>query len=149
MFAAKLFLIVAATAAAAVASPPAAAVNSAAAAAPTAPAAATSPTPTSPPRPPQPPSAYVRTTDWTDGCTDWSLQSFGAAGPKWVFTCTNTNFYDFYDPVNYPNAWYQGWDRYFWNADTQKAILWDYGGYDAWMDWYNDCPFYFAGACPT
>ena len=86
------------------------------------------------------------------GCTDWSLQSnwpFSVANPKWVFTCTNTDFYDFYDPVNYPNAWYQGWDRYYWNANAQKAVLWDYGGYDAWMDWYNDCPFGFAGACST
>jgi hypothetical protein len=102
-----------------------------------------------PPPPPAPPSAYVRTTDFTDGCTDWSLQSDWPGSPTWVFTCTNTDFYDFYDPVNYPNAWFQGWDRYFWNADTQKAILWDYGGYDAWMDWYSDCPFYFSGACQT
>jgi hypothetical protein len=102
---------------------------------------------TTPPRPPQPPSAYVQTATY-DGCTDWSLQStwpMSAANPKWVSTCWNTYWYDPSDP----DAWYQTLDSYFWNADLQKAILWDYGVWDNWMGWYWDCPFYFVGACPT
>jgi len=100
-----------------------------------------------PPRPPQPPSAYVQTATY-DGCTDWSLQStwpMSVANPKWVFTCWNIYYYDPSDP----EAWYETYDSYFWNADLQKAILWDYGVWDNWLGWYWDCPFYFVGACPA
>jgi hypothetical protein len=103
---------------------------------------------TTPPRPPQPPSVYVQTAAYNNGCSDWYLQSnypMSTANPKWVFSCSNTYWYDPSDP----EAWYQTYDSYFWNADSQKAILWDYGVWDNWMGWYWDCPFYFVGACPT
>jgi hypothetical protein len=77
---------------------------------------------TTPPPPPGPPSAYVQTANYTDGCTDWSLQStppMSAANPKWVFTCTNTYWYD----PNDPDAWWESWNRYYWDANTQTAIL--------------------------
>ena len=101
---------------------------------------------TTPPRPPEPPSAYVQTANYTDSCTDWSLQStspFSVSNPKWVFTCTSTYSYDPTDP----DAWWESWNRYYWDGNSQTAILWDEGIWDNWYWWYYDCTFYPAQAC--
>jgi hypothetical protein len=104
-----------------------------------APAAAT----TTPPRPPQPPSAYVQTATY-DGCTDWSLQStwpMSVANPKWVFRCWND-----YGDSSYS---YETSDSYYWNADLQKAILFNQAVWDS-TGWYWSCTFYSGGgACPA
>jgi cytolysin (calcineurin-like family phosphatase) len=93
-----------------------------------APAAATT---TSPPRPPQPPSAYVQTANYTDGCSDWFLDS-----TSWQFNCSNT----------YGDEWYS-WgttDWFYWNAAQQNAILYAKSGWDS-NDWFWWCPI--VGAC--
>jgi hypothetical protein len=103
-------------------------------------------TTTTPAPPPAPPSAYVQTSDYTDGCTDWSLQStwpFSVANPKWVFTCTNTFWYDPSDP----DAWLRSWDSYYWNADKQTAIQWQYQIWDNYLFWWDSCTFYYPTAC--
>jgi len=101
---------------------------------------------TTPPPPPQPPSAYVQTSNYSNGCSDWYLRSnypMSAADPKWVTTCVN---------VWADDGWYYGESdsSYYWNATLQQAILFDELGWDN-TGWWSDCTLYpvFIGACPA
>lgn len=94
---------------------------------------------TTPPRPPQPPSAYVQAAAYTNGCTDWSLQSTypaSPAAPRWVFYCSS---YDGY---------FNSADGFYWDADRQTVIQFYWAVWDDGFDWYWDCILpYGVGAC--
>lgn len=101
---------------------------------------------TTPPPPPRPPSAYVQTSAYSLGCSDWSLRSnypMSVANPKWVFTCANV----WADDGSYYG---EADDSYYWNATLQKAVLFDEQVWDN-TGWYLDCTLYpvFVGACPA
>jgi hypothetical protein len=77
----------------------------------------------------------VQTANYTDGCSDWSLDS---TYPRWQFDCSNT----------YGDEWYS-WgstDFYYWNAVQQRAILFRQTAWDS-FGWWSDC--YIPGACPA
>jgi hypothetical protein len=99
---------------------------------------------TPPPLPPQPPSAYVPTSNYSNGCSDWYLRSsypMSTADPKWVFTCSNDWAVD--------DSYYgTSSDSYYWNAALQQAILFEQTVWDS-SGWFWDCTLYpfFVGAC--